>query len=47
MGVRPLEIFYFFQCGNRFYMSEYYIYGRQIQTYKDEHRAERVKAQGD
>ena len=35
MGLRPLEIFYFFQCGDRLYTSESDVHRRQILTYKD------------
>ena len=35
MGVRRLDIFYFFHSGDR-------LYNRQILTFKDGHRAERV-----
>ena len=42
MGLRPLEIFYFFQRGDRLYTSESDVYRRQIMTYKDGPRAERV-----
>ena len=35
MGLRPLEIFSFFQCGDRLYTSESDVYRRQILTYKD------------
>ena len=41
MGLRPL--FYFFQCGDRLYTSESDVYRRQILSYKDGPRAERVK----
>ena len=34
MGLRPLEIFQFFQCGDRLYTSESDVYGRQILTIK-------------
>ena len=43
MGLRPLEIFQFFQCGDRFYTSESAAYRRQILTYKDGPRAQRAK----
>ena len=42
MGLRPLEIFYFFQCGDRLYTSESAVYRRQILTRKDGPRTERV-----
>ena len=42
MGLRPLEIFNFFQCGDRLYTSESDVC--KIITYKDGPRAERVKA---
>ena len=42
MGVWPLEIFQLFQCGDRLYTSESDVYRRQILTYKDGTRAERV-----
>ena len=42
MGLRPLEIFNFFQCEDRLYTSESDVYRRQILTYKDSPRAERV-----
>ena len=45
MGLRPLEIVLFFQCGDRLYTSESAVYRRQILTYKDGPRAERVNAQ--
>ena len=35
MGLRLLEIFQFFQYGDRFYTSESDFYRRQILTYKD------------
>ena len=40
MGLRPLEICSFFQCGDRLYTSESAVYRRQILTYKDGSRAE-------
>ena len=43
MGLRPLEIFQFFQCEDRLDTSESDVYRRQILTYKDGPRAERVK----
>ena len=43
MGLRPLEIFSFFQCGDRLYTSEFDVYRRQILTYKDGPSAERVE----
>ena len=42
MGVRPLEICYFFQCWNRLYTSESDVYRRQILSYNDGPRTERV-----
>ena len=42
MGLRPI-IFWFFQCGDRLYASESDVYRRQILTYKDAPRTERVK----
>ena len=42
MGLRPLEICSFFQCGDRLYTAESAVYRRQILTYKDGSRAERV-----
>ena len=35
MSLRPLEICYSFQRGDRFYMSEYDLCRRQILTYKN------------
>ena len=43
MGSRPLYIFLIFQCGDRLYALESYVYKRQILTFKDDPRAERVK----
>ena len=43
MGLRPLEIFQIFQRGGRHYASESDVYWRQILTYNDGPRAERVK----
>ena len=43
LGLRSLEIFQFFQCGDRLYTSESDVYRRQILTYKDGPRTERVK----
>ena len=40
MGLRPSEIWFFFQCGDRPYTSESDVYRRQILTYKDGHRTE-------
>ena len=34
---------FFFQCGDRLYTSESAVYRRQILTYKDDPRTERVK----
>ena len=42
MGLRPLEIFQFFQCVYRLYTSDSDVYGRQSLTYKDGLRAERA-----
>ena len=42
MGLRSLEIFSFFQHGNRRYTSESAVYRGQILTYKDGPRADRV-----
>ena len=42
MDLRPLEIFHFFQCGDRLYTSESDVYRRQILTYKDGPRNEGV-----
>ena len=44
MGLRPLEIFYFFQCGDRIYTSESDVYRHQILTSKYGPRTERVNA---
>ena len=44
MSLRPLEPFHFFQIGDRLYTSESGVYRRQILTYKDDPRAERVKS---
>ena len=35
MGLRPVEIFYFFQRADRFHTSESDVCTRQILTYKD------------
>ena len=43
MGLRPLEILYFFQCEEFLYKSEYAVYRRHILTYKDGPRTERVE----
>ena len=43
MCLRSLEIFYFFPCGDRLYTPESDVYRRQILTYKDGPRTERVK----
>ena len=40
--LRPLELFQFFQCGDCLYTSESDVYRRQIMTYKDGPRTERV-----
>ena len=40
-SIRPLEIFQFFQCGDRVYTSESDVCRRQILTYKDGPRTER------
>ena len=45
MGLRPLERFKFFQCGDRLYTSESDVCRRQILTYKDGPRTERVKSE--
>ena len=42
MGLRSLEIFLFFQCGDRLYTSESDVCRRQILTYKNGPRAEKV-----
>ena len=42
MGVRPSEIFYFFQCWDRLYTSESVVYRLQILMYKDGPSDERV-----
>ena len=42
IGLRLLEIFQFFQCGERHYTSESDVYIRPILTYKDGPRTERV-----
>ena len=38
MGLRPIEFFYFFQCGDRLYTSEFNDSRRQILTYEDGRR---------
>ena len=43
MGLRPVEIFQFFLYGDRLYTWESDVYRRQIPTYKDGPRTERVK----
>ena len=43
MGLWPLEIIHFFQCGDRLYTSESDVYRRQTLTHKDDPRAERLK----
>ena len=43
MGLRPLAVFSFFQSGDRLYMSESDVYRRQILTYRDDPRSERLK----
>ena len=43
MGLRPLKMLKFFQCGDRLYTSRSDVYRRQILTYKDGPRIERVK----
>ena len=43
MVLWSLEIFYFFQRGDRLYTSESDVYRRQILTYKDGSRAERLR----
>ena len=42
MGLRPLEICYFCQRGDRLYTLESDVYRRQIRTYKDGLHAEWV-----
>ena len=42
MGLRPLEMFEFFQCGDRLYSPESDVYRRQIVTYKNGRSAKRV-----
>ena len=42
MGPRPLFLFLFFECGDRFYTSESDVYRRKIVTYKDGPRTEWV-----
>ena len=42
MGLRPLLCLYFLQCGDRLYTSESDVYRRQILTYKDGPRTERL-----
>ena len=42
MGLWPLELFKFFQRGQRLYTSESDVYRRHILTYKDGPRAESV-----
>ena len=42
VGLRPLYIFQFFQSGNRLYTSESDVYRRQILTYEDGSRTEKV-----
>ena len=46
MGQQPLKIFAFFQRGDDFYTSESDVYRRQILTYKDGPRTERVNILG-
>ena len=43
MGLRPIELFEFFPCGGRRYTSESAVYRREIPTYKDGPRVERVE----
>ena len=43
MGLRPLQIFYFFQCEDRLQTSESDVCRRQMLTYKDGPSTERVK----
>ena len=43
MGLRPVDIFKFFQCRDRLYTSESAVHRRQILTYKDGPHTERVK----
>ena len=45
MGLRPVEIFEFLQCGDRLWSSESDVYIRQILTTEVESRAARVNAQ--
>ena len=42
MGLRTLEILYFFQCGDRLHTSVSGVYRRQIPTYKDGLRTKKV-----
>ena len=42
MVLRLVELFYFFQSGDRLYTSKSDVYRRQILTYKEGPRAERV-----
>ena len=42
MGLRPLEIYFLLQCGDRLYTSESDVYRRQILTTKVDPRAVRV-----
>ena len=42
MGLRSLEIFYFFQCRRRLYTSESDVCRRQILTHKDGRHTEKV-----
>ena len=44
MGLQPLQIFLIFQRGDRLYTSEFDVCRRQIVTYINGPRAERVKA---
>ena len=46
MGLRSSDIFKVFQCGDRLYTSESGVYRRQILTYKDDPRTEKVKSTG-
>ena len=46
MGLRPVEIFKFLQCGDRLYTSESDV-RRQILTYKDDPRTVGVKTNAD
>ena len=43
LGLRPFEIFSFFQCEDRLYESKSDVYRCQLLTYKDGARAESVE----